>query len=388
MNKKIIVILMALICFFSLNIVKAESVSNFIDLQSYETIYKLSEDADMSLPFVKVFNDKAIFDKSINSSGLSIGAKTIEINEKLSGAQTIITTDSVEIKGTLEYGVILAGNVVISGNVEKDVLIMAESLFITDTASIGGDVVAIAETMEVEGNITGNLIASSANMLMNGNVGKDFRVYSDAIDFQNANVSGTIYIETNSELNISDRYPNATINKINTNIKTEEDKKIDIKETFIHVLTGVIVFTLLNLLMTKIKPNLFKTLTNKFTNNSSYAVLMGVLTLATIPVVSVILIFLSIWGLAVIAIPAMVVYIALIVVIISLAKFITGAVIYELIKNKLKVDNKLKEIGALLLVYAVVYLVCNMPYIAWIATMATILVSSSVVITGLTKKEN
>lgn len=388
MNKKIIVILMALICFFSLNIVNAESVSNFIDLQSYETIYKLSEDSDVSLPFVKVFNDKAIFDKSINSSGLSIGAKTIEVNEKISGAQTIITTDSVEIKGTLEYGVILAGNVVISGNVEKDVLVMAESLFITDTASIGGDVVAIAETMEVEGNITGNLIASSANMLMNGNVGKDFRVYSDAIDFQNANVSGTIYIETNSELNISDRYPNATINKINTNIKTEEDKNIDIKETFIHVLTGVIVFTLLNLLMTKIKPNLFKTLTNKFTNNSSYAVLMGVLTLATIPVVSIILIFLSIWGLAVIAIPAMVVYIALIVVIISLAKFITGAVIYELIKNKLKVDNKLKEIGALLLVYAVVYLVCNMPYIAWIATMATILVSSSVVITGLTKKEN
>lgn len=388
MNKKIIVILMALICFFSLNIVKAESVSNFIDLQSYETIYKLSEDSDVSLPFVKVFNDKAIFDKSINSSGLSIGAKTIEVNEKISGAQTIITTDSVEIKGTLEYGVILAGNVVISGNVEKDVLIMAESLFITDTASIGGDVVAIAETMEIEGNITGNLIASSANMLMNGNVGKDFRVYSDAIDFQNANVSGTIYIETNSELNISDRYPNATINKINTNTKTEEDNKVDVKETFIHVLTGVIVFTLLNLLMAKIKPNLFKTLTNKFTNNSSYAVLMGVLTLATIPVVSVILIFLSIWGLAVIAIPAMVVYIALIVVIISLAKFITGAVIYELIKNKLKVDNKLKEIGALLLVYAVVYLVCNMPYIAWIATMATILVSSSVVITGLTKKEN
>ena len=386
MNKKVIAILMLLICFFSLNNVNAESVSNFMDINAYENIYKLSEDSEVSLPFIKVFSDRAYFDKNISNSGLSIGQKTIEVNEKISGVQMILATDTVDIKGALEYGIIVASNVVISGNIEKDVLIVSESLFITDTANIGGDIVAVAETIEMKGNASGSFIGSSSNLLMQGNVGKDFRVNSETLEFTEANVGGNIYIETNSDLDISKNYPNAIVKKIDINTINKEQQKTNIINTIVKTIVGVIMFTLLNLLIVKIKPNMFKNLSDKFLQHSSYGIIAGTLGLVTIPIVITILIVLSLFGIGVVAMPILVVYIALIVVIISLAKFIIGSVIYEIVKDKLKINSKLKSIGILLLIYAALYLLGYIPHIGYFVTMTTVLLSSGIVFTGLTKK--
>ena len=386
MKKKIVAILFVLISFFSLNSVNAESLSNYIDLQSYSNVYRLSEESDVSLPFVKLFNEKVIFDKGMDKSGLSIASKTLEIDEKLSGIQTIISADTVNIKGSLEYGIIIASNVVISGTIEKDIFIVAESLFITETANIGNDIVAVAETMEVKGNVSGNLIVNSANLLMQGNVSRDFRAYSEVIEFNDANIQGNIYIETNSEIDISEKYPDAIIKKIPTTTITEEEKKADTMDTILDCVIGIILFVLLNLLITLLKPNVFKVLSNKVVKYSTYAIIAGVLGIVTIPIVVTLLIILSAFGMSVITMPILIVYIALLVVTISLAKFITGSVIYEALKDKLKIDTKLKSVGTLLLIYTALYLVCNMPYIGWFATMASVLLSSGIIITGLTKK--
>ncbi len=386
MKKKICAILLVLVCFFSFTNVKAASESNFIDLQAYADIYRLSEDSDVSLPFVKFFNEKATFDKKLDKSGLSIASKTIDIEENIKGVHTIVSGDTVNIKGSMEYGFIISSNVVISGTIEKDVVILAESIFITDTANIGGDIIAMANTIELKGNVAGNFIGNSDNFLMEGKVQKDFRVLSNSMTFGETTINGNIYIETNSELNISDKYPNAVVNKIQTRIMTEAEKKDQIINTILKSITAIILFTLLNMLIRKINPNLFVNLANKFKNHSSYGVIAGVLGLTTIPFVIFILILLSMFGAGVVTTPLLVVYIALIVVIISLAKFITGSVIYELAKDKLKVNNKLKELGILLAIYTVLYILCYMPYISWFMTMATILFSSGIIITGFTRK--
>ena len=386
MKKKICAILLVLVCFFSFTNVKAASESNFIDLQAYADIYRLSEDSDVSLPFVKFFNEKATFDKKLDKSGLSIASKTIDIEENIKGVHTIVSGDTVNIKGSVEYGFIISSNVVISGTIEKDVVILAESIFITDTANIGGDIIAMANTIELKGNVAGNFIGNSDSFLMEGKVQKDFRVLSNSMTFGETTINGKIYIETNSELNISDKYPNAVVNKIQTRIMTEAEKKDQIINTILKSITAIILFTLLNMLIRKINPNLFVNLANKFKNHSSYGVIAGVLGLTTIPFVIFILILLSMFGAGVVTTPLLVVYIALIVVIISLAKFITGSVIYELAKDKLKVNNKLKELGILLAIYTVLYILCYMPYISWFMTMATILFSSGIIITGFTRK--
>ena len=388
MSKKLVIIIFCMICMFvGFNFVNAENVSNFIDIQSYDKIYKMSEDSEVTLPFIKVFDKSATFDKALNKSGLSIGSETLEIGEKVSGIQTIVSRDTVDIKGTMEYGVIMAANVVISGNVEKDIFIIAESIFITDTAKISGDVVAMAQTIEVKGNIDGNFIANAQDLLMQGKVMKDFRVSSETLKFDNMEVEGNIYIETNSDINISDQYPNATVKKMSTNGITKEEKRANIASTIKDCVIGTVLFALLNFLVIKIRPNVFKDLANKFKNHSTYAILIAVAGLLTIPLITTILIILSIIGLAVVTIPALVIYIVFIIVIVALAKFITGSVLYELFKDKLKVGSKLKQFCMLLGIYALLYILCNLPAIGWLMTMATILFSAGFVITGLTRKK-
>lgn len=387
MYKKIISVVLIIMCMFSFSNVNAASQSNFIDLQAYDKVYTMSEDSDVSLPFIKIFTDKATYDKDITKSGLSIASKGIELNKNIKGVQVIGSNDTVQIAGTLEYAVIFAANVEITGTIEKDVLIFAQSVFITENAKIGGDVVIVANEIDLKGNVAGNFIASATSMTMEGNVEKDFRVSSETLEFGEATVGNNIYIETNSELDLSDRYENAVVNKIQTSVLSEDEKKEQTLNTVYKSAIAIALFTLTYVIIKKISPNLFTNISNKVKDNSSYAIIVGVLSLVTIPIVLMLLIILSIFGLSAITMPLLVAYISIVIVTIALAKFITGAVIYELVKDKLKVDTKLKEVATLIGIYAGLYILCNIPRIASIMIMATILVSAGIVVTAITKKK-
>ena len=149
---------------------------------------------------------------------------------------------------------------------------------------------------------------------------------------------------------------------------------------------AIALFTITNMIIKKINPNLFTNMTNKVKSNSTYAIILGVLSLVTIPLVIFLLVILSAFGLSAVTMPLFVAYIALIIITISLAKFITGSVLYEYVKEKAKVDTKLKEIATLIGIFAGIYILCNIPYIAGIMTMATVLFSAASVITAMTKK--
>lgn len=386
MIKKIFFILVLVLALFSVVDVEANSESKFIDMKTYTNIYKLSEDSEVKLPFIRFFNDKSIFDKKLDKSGLSIAAKSIEITDDVNGMQTIISSDTVEVKGNMEYATIIAANVNISGIIEKDCLIIAESVFIQEGANILGDIIIVSGIVEMRGDIQGNIIASSSNFLMEGSVQKDFRVHSADMIFNDATVNGDIYIETDSELNISGKYQNAVVNKIQNNDINDVDRKNEITKIVIKVAIAVILFALLNKIVRKIKPELFKGLAEKTKKHSSFMIIMGVLLLITIPLVIILACVCSLIGLGVVTTPLFVVYVAMIVVIISLAKFIVGSVIYELIKDKIEINTSLKEVSVLMGIYVAIYMLCYIPYISWFATMAIVLVSAGVTVTGMVRK--
>lgn len=386
MIKKIFCVFALVLSFLGISHVEANNESNFMDIQTYTSIYKLSEDSEVKLPYIKFFNEKASFDKKLDKSGLTIAAKAVEIADDINGMQTIIASDTVDIKGNMEYATIIASNVGISGTIEKDSLIIAESVFITETANILGDIVIMAGSVEMRGNVQGNIIANSSEFLMEGNVEKDFRVRSENMTFNETDIKGDIYIETESDLDISNKYQNAIVNKIERNAINEVERKAQITKTVVSVITAVILFTLLNKIVRKIKPELFKTLADKAAKHSSFAVIMGVLLLTTIPIVVLVVLVCSTFGLGVVTTPLFVVYIAMLVVVIALAKFIVGSVVYELIKEKLKIDTSLKEIGMLMGIFATLYLLCYIPYIAWFATMAIVLISAGITVTGMIRK--
>lgn len=387
MIKKLLIVVVLILSMFCMINVEASSESKFIDVQTYTNIYKLSEDSDVKLPFVKLFNSKAIFDKKLDKSGLIIASNAIEITDSVNGMQTIISSDTVDIKGSIEYATIAASNVMISGTVEKDIFIFAESVFITETANILGDIVVMAETLEMKGSVQGNFVAGTTKFEMAGYVGKDFRVHSEEMTFEETNIKGDIYIETESDIKISEKYPNAVVNKTQTNVVTEAERKDQIIHIIIKTLTAVILFTLLNMLIRKIKPEVFKNLKNKGVKHSSFAVIMGVVLLITIPLIVILATLCSVFGLGVVTTPLFVVYLALVIVTIALAKFIVGSTIFEYIKERFKIDNSLKEIIILLSIFALLYIICYLPYIAWFSTMAIVLLSAGIVVTGLIKKQ-
>lgn len=387
MFKKILLIFISLISILSVTKIEAVSQSNFIDMQTYTNIYKLSEESDVELPFIKLFNEKATFDKKLEKSGLIISSKGIEITDDINNFQVIVASDTVEVKGNMEYAMIFAPNVVISGTIEKDIFIIAQSVFITETANIMGDIIVVSESVEMNGTSHGNFIASSNDFMMNGNVLKDFRVYSQKISFEETDIKGDIYIETQSDLNISEKYQNAVVNKIQEHVLTEAEKKNQIVQTSIEVITGIVLFTLFNMLIRKIKPEFFKKLANKAVNHSSFVIIMGMLVLTTIPIIVIFTVICSLFGLGVVTTPLFVIYIALIIAIIALAKFIVGSTLYELFKKKIKINSSFKEVGLLIAVFAAMYLVCYIPYIADVVTMAIVLLSAGIIVTGLLKKE-
>jgi len=384
-TKKIIAFLIILLSFFAFSNIEAANTSNFFDMQSYNNIYKMSEESDVELPFLKVFDERATFDKKLNKSGITIAAKAVEILDDVDGVQTIFTADTVNIKGNIEYGVVMSSNVEISGTVEKDIVIFSESVFITESANILGDIIVMANTIEMKGNVQGNFIGNSIEFLMAGNVEKDFRVCSEKMTFEETNIKGDIYIETNSDLDISNKYENAVINKIKVNTLTKEERKNEILKIVMDIITGTLLFTLAYLVTTKAKPELFKNLAERFLAKSSVAVLLGVIVLITIPIILILSVMCSWFGAGIITTPLTIMYLSIILVTALLSKFILGSVIYELLKAKISLNTKIKEIAMLIAIYAVIFILCNISYISGIATVATVLLSVGIVASSVVK---
>lgn len=389
MYKKTFFVLAFILLIFSTTNIYAENETGLMDSKTYTKIYKLSEDAGIKLPFIRIFNDRAIFDNPVNHSGISIGTKAIDITDELEGIQGLISGDTITIKGSVEYPVIIGTNVVIEGNVTKDLIVIAESIFITESAVINRDAILLAgKIIENRGEVKGNFIATTPEMNMNGIVEKDFRVQSEKIEInENVTINGNIYIETNSEINLSSKYPNAVVVKMKSNVMTKAEKTNYMIREILEAITAITLFVIVNLIIRKMLPNMFDALAKKANKYSRYTILIGVVGLVTIPLVIFLLLGMCIYEMAIIGGPLLIIYISLILITIILAKFIVGSVMFELLKDKLKDENKkTKEVLLLIAIYSAIYILCALPYISGFMILATILLSSGIVITGITRK--
>lgn len=402
MFKKLWAFLAIFVCVFTFSFVYAETKKEtktndinehsrkLLDIGTYSKVYKMSEEADVSLPFMRVFDNKSFYDKDVAKTGLSIGSKELSISGKMSGVQNILCTDSVTIDGSVEYAYIIASNVVIKGTVEKDIVILAQSVFVTEEANILGDIVLLSVKTEIRGNVQGNLIINSDNTLLKAAVGKDCRVSSRELNIDNLDVGGEIYIETDSETNILEKYPNATIKAYTT----QTNKSVVKQNTFINldeainIILKIVVYSLVYALIIKMWPKLFENLTIKIKGHPTFTVLMGVLMIVTIPIVLTLLFLLAYVGLGMIAGPVFVAYSAIIILAISLAKFISGVFLLEFIKNNfVKGERKIfREAGIFALVLLLIYIICKISFIGGYATMATMLFSVGGIFTGMMKK--
>lgn len=384
MRKKtfsIIIMLVVMIASFS-NIYATTEQLKMFDVKAYQEIYKLSEDEEgINLPFFNFFEGAAVYDKAIHHSGITFGDSTVEIDEKLEGVHVIFSTDMISVKGELENALIYGNNVVVSGKITSDAMLIGNTVTITEKADIDKDLVIIADKLNIEGNVDGNVIATvSTQTNISGKIGKDLRAITTNIDVSNSDIKGGIYLETdaNSE-QITQKYKDAIIYR---KIVEEPEEKIDISSIISKGVITVVIYTLICYLINKKDNNFMDKAYTKFKENVIFGTLLSFVAIISVIVVPVLLLLLAIFGLGIVAWPILIIYTAVLLFVCATAYLIVGLTTYSAIK---KVVGKYK-LPAMIGIFTVLYVLSQITMISYYVSLAVYLIALAIIITMVTKK--
>lgn len=378
--KKIFGILMVMFVVL-VSVTNVHAADSLFHTGMYEGIYKLSEHADIDLPFFNMFMNAATYDKDVNHSGISFGSTTIDVNEKLEGMHVIISTDMVTIKGEVENSFIYANNVVIEGKLSSDSIICAPTVQIKENAIIENDVIIIANNLNVLGTVKGNIIATvTEKATISGKIDKDLRLITTDLKLENEQIKGDIYIETSADVTaLKEKYLDATVKPLVEEVSQETDWMGIITKGVITV----IVYTFIAWIVTRKPNNIIEKACEKFKEKTTFGLIASVVVLMFVLVLPVILIILAVLGLGMIAWPILIAHIALVLFVATTAMLIVGMAIYDAIKGKVV---KIK-IPVIALIYTVLYTLTQITFVAGYANMAIMLIALAIVLTMFTKKK-
>lgn len=372
----LVIMLVVLVTFTNVN-----AADGMFHMGAYSDIYKLSEEADIDLPFINVFTKAATYDKAVTHSGISIGDTTIDVNEKLEGMQVLVSTDMVNIKGEVENSFIYANNVVIEGRLTGDTIIFAPTVQILKGAVVEKDVIIVANNLDIQGTVKGNVIATvSETAKVSGVINKDLRIITQELALENEKIKGDIYIETNADMSsIKEKYPKATVKTLTENVEDETDWMGIITKGIITVVvySGVCFFII------KKENNIVTKAYNKFKGHTMFGLVASLILIMALLILPIVLILLAVFGLGIVAWPILIAYLALMLFVISTAMLIVGATTFEAIK--VKVDKF--KIPAIALIFAVLYTLTQISGIAAYVNMAMFLIALGIIVTTLVKKD-
>lgn len=368
----------------------AESIGEIFDVKVTETVYKESEQtSNRYLPYIRFVSERMLIDKEIEKSGLSFATKSIEVNSETKGMQILFSSDSIRVNNKMNSAFLLSnGDVVIDSEITNTAIVISSGkVTLTENAKLNDDLLIVAEELEVKGNVSGSILGTVTKVNVQGKIEKDLRVETNEISFSsNENVKGNLYIRTyNESLNVSENYPNATINL--------KEKKVQNNFTFSNIMNMLytsILLALVYIIVNKIcKKNVFLEFTNSVKKKTTAVILSGMmLIMASLPVV-MILAMLSAFGLSVIALPVMIVYIAFLVVIYILNIFVIGSVMYSYIKEKyIKTGGTGTDILGAFGTFLVLTVLTKIPYVGGYIVLFMYILSLGMVFSLLLKEKN
>lgn len=387
MKKKIL----AIIVMFVLTITSFTNIyakDGMFDSGFFNKAYRLSKESEIDLPFLNFFEKSATYDKRVTHSGISFGQSTIDIDEKMEGMHLIFSQDMVTVKGEIEHGIVYGKNIVIEGKILNDTILMGDTVKITENAVIEKDIIVVSPNFTMSGIIKGNLIAATNTAVINGTIEKDLRIETANIDIENSIINDEVYLSVPEGTNINkikEKYPAASINVIST-ISEQEDVKLTGEEIMNVVLDGlkvVIVYTLVSMLLVKKEKGITTKMTARFLEHSTFGIFASVGAFALSILIIILLAFLGFIGYGVLAWPLLIVYIAVLLLSLSICQLVVGLVLYEVLKKKI---GKYK-LPALIGIFGIIYSLTKLPGVAPYMVIAINVLSLAIVITYMFKKE-
>lgn len=369
---------------------RVATVNSIFDIKGTNGDYKTSsEDSNIYLPYLRNAAGRIVVDKSIDNIGVLSSASTIDVNEPLKSLQFLISSDSVRINANLEYALVLSANdVVINSNIEKNALIFAGgTVTVDENATIGDDVIIVAKDVNIKGKISKSAVISANSLNVSGSIEEDLRCEINTLDISgNDNVKGNLFVNTyNKELNIKDKYPNATVN-------VKEVKNVS--KSFGNILLKAVIsslgFTLLYVIVKKItKGKAYEKMLDKAKNNTLFVVLSGAISILVFPALFVLLILLSVLGLHMITIPVAIVYMAFLIVFVMLSVYVIGCTIFEYTNKKyIKAEKLSLELVGVFFTFLSLNLICKIPKIGAYIYMAMVMIAVGIMIAYFLKGDN
>lgn len=364
------------------------TINSVFDIKAINGEYKTSnEKSDIYLPFFRNAVGRIEVDKSIDKIGILSSASTIDVNKELRNIQFLLSSDSIRINANMEYGLIWSGkDVVINNNINRNCIVFSGgTVTIEESSDILDDVIIVANSVNIKGNLKGSAIIYSSQIKVSGNIQKDLRCDVSTIEISNnTNVKGNLYVNSyNKDINIKDKYPNAIVN-----IKEVKNTKKTIGNILIKAIISSFAFSLLYLIVKKVsKGDVYVKFLEHAKNNTLFVILSGSLALLAFPALFVFLLLISAFGLYMITIPVLIVYIAFLIVFWILSVYIVGSTIFEYINKKYIKGEKLSiQFVGIFSTFLSVNLLRKIPFIGNYVYMAIVMISIGIMITYFLKK--
>ncbi len=373
------------------NIKSTDKITDIFDVKASNAMYKVSEDKLSYLPFVRYATQRILVDKEISGLGTMFSMNVIEVNSPMKGLQVLFANDTVRVNSNMEYAVIFAtNNVIIEGTLDKPAIIFAgKNITIGESAVLNDDLICYSDSLTVDGKIRGSILGGTETATIKGNIDKDLRIQVTNINMENEkSILGNVYIETyNKELNLKDKYPNASIKYIST------EKKSISYDVIINAIITCLLFTLVYIVINKkSKGKIFEIAIQKVKDNLLLVILSGTLLLIVMPFLVFVLILASAFGLYSLAVPALIIYIFGILVIGLLSKLIVGSLISNYMsKNYYNDKSALLNAMGTFCIFMSLYILSKLPYIGTYVTMLLVILAVGIVICYVfknKKKEN
>lgn len=363
-------------------------ISGMFDIKMTEGSYKFSqENNEIYLPFVRYASDRITIDKEISKMGLIYTPKTIDVNSKTNGIQILFSNDSIRVNNEMEYPIIYSnGDVVIDSNIAKSAIVLASgTITLTENSTINEDLLVFGGTLDIKGKVKGSVISTVENLKLSGSIDRDLRVIANNMELtQDSNIIGKIYIKTyNKDLKLIDKYKDVNIN-------FAEIKNVNIWTQIVNIMIYAMIFTLLYVILDKItKKQMGNNMLNKTKAYPTFVILSGSLLLLAVPIIIPLLLILMVFKLWIISIPILLIYITYLAIVIILANFIVGSVIYKYISEKYsKYINGAYGLISLFVIYICLFALCKIPAIGMYIQLSLYIISSGIVFTTIFRKIN
>jgi len=347
-----------------------------------------------------VFAENGIDTNVINETSSSDVAPTEETYKK---SDVYLGGDNVTIDYIVDGNAfICADTVTINSQIGGDAFIMAKKIIVEEKGYIFSNLFAMAESIEIKGvvydvyalcqnlNISNGYVyrdikAACNTLNINASVGRNVFVNCANINFNtfegaNGVIFGNLDYSSDFEISIPENVVNGEVSFTQTSVSTEQPIGEIIADYILDLGTFIAFVLLVWLICLWLSPK-FLNNTNQYVGKNSLRVLgIGVLTLITIPVICIALIFLQLTSSF--AITLLGLYILALIV--STSLFTITANNY--VCSKLKINKNLGILGMLILSAIIVWALTSIPYAGAVISFVITILGLGILVSSIVPK--